>query len=113
MRSILFVLLVGGCVVQGSSSSPTTPPPAGGEGASCNLEGATLRQDSAGPCATSEWRLARQPDGSWTATETGCANATGTAVVSAGSLRIDFTFGGGAGYYQWTLRSDCSGGDGQ
>ena len=113
MRSLALVLLVSGCVVKGSSDSQTAPPPPPSGGATCNFEGATLRQDSQGACATSEWRIARQPDGSWAATETGCGNATGTAVVAGGSLRIDFTFGGGAGYYEWTLRPDCSGGDGQ
>ena len=116
---VLFSIASAGCAActTGAATSPApSASPAGGppgRAVSCELDGVVLRQQSEGPCAQSDWKLARSSAGRWWASETGCANGTGTAALDGSTLRIDLTYPGGAGYYAWTLRPDCKGGDGK
>jgi hypothetical protein len=75
----------------------------------CDLASRPFRQSSPGPCGTSDWRFVLQPDGSWHATEAGCANATGIARYDGATVTLDFQYGGGTGRYIWPLDDHCRG----
>ncbi len=68
-------------------------------------------------CIVSTWRFVVSGGGGsvpgrWTATETGCAGATGTATFDASDVRLDFQYPGGAGVYTFVLGAGCSTGPG-
>ena len=61
------------------------------------------------PCGSSDWRFVLQADGSWQATESGCANATGIARYDGTAVNLEFQYSGGAGRYIWPLDAQCRG----
>jgi hypothetical protein len=83
----------------------------------CDLAG-NWRQSSTDCMST--WSLNGSPPGPWSASESGCGNATGTARISFDSIVLTFTFadpadprgtGQGRGTYTWQL-GNCQGGSG-
>jgi hypothetical protein len=98
----------------GCATAPApAPPPAGTPPpiveARCELNGRTFKQTSPGPCGSSEWHFVPQPDGSWQASESGCANATGIARYDGSAVNLEFQYAGGAGRYIWPLDAQCRG----
>ena len=79
--SFVTLLLALGTGLGCAMAPAPAPPPAGTPqqpvAVKCDLANRTFRQTSPGPCGSSDWRFVLQADGSWQATETGCANATG------------------------------------
>ena len=75
----------------------------------CDLANRTFRQTSPGPCGSSDWRFVFQADGSWQATESGCANATGIARYDGTAVNLEVQYSGGAGRYIWPLDGQCRG----
>jgi hypothetical protein len=104
MGGVLLVLGAGtGCVV--TEPAPGSAPPYTGVG--CNLASRVWEQTSPGPCGASQWRFALAADGTWQATERGCAGATGVARYDGAVVTMDFQYGGGAGRYTWPLNAQC------
>jgi len=99
-----------GCASTPTPTPGTTLPPTT---LGCDLASRTFRQTSPGPCASSDWKFVLQADGSWTATEAGCANGTGIARYDGGTVIVDFQYGGGTGRYKWPLDGRCQGIPGQ
>ena len=62
---------------------------------------------------TSTWKITRLSDGTYSAEETGLGGAKGTATLTGNRLRIDFTWSGGAGYYEWELDATYAAGQGK
>jgi hypothetical protein len=85
-------------------------PPAAGPG--CSLASRPFQQTSPGPCAASTWRFVALPDGTWQATETGCAGATGIARYDGMTVVLDLQYAGGSGRYTWPLDGWCRGAPG-
>jgi hypothetical protein len=92
-----------GCMV-----AVAPPPVVVAPGAGCDLAARAWQQTSPGPCGASTWRFSRLPDGTFGATETGCANATGTARYDGATVVLNFQYGGGAGVYTWPLDPSCA-----
>lgn len=109
----LLALVVGsniGCATAPSAApaaSPGTLPPTI---VGCDLASRSFRQTSPGPCGSSDWKFVLQVDGSWQASETGCANATGIARYDGATVMLDFQYGGGTGRYTWPVDGRCQGG---
>jgi hypothetical protein len=82
----------------------------GGNAACANLAG-DWRSTITG-VGSSTWTLTPNAAGGYRAVESGLGAATGTATFQSSRLRIDFTWSGGAGYYDWTLDSTCTQGSG-
>ena len=106
----LFALAAG----VGCATAPTgAPPPAGAPRqpviATCDLGSRAFRQTSPGPCGSSDWRFVLQADGSWQASESGCANATGIARYDGSAVNLEFQYADGAGRYIWPLDAQCRG----
>ena len=83
-----------------------TAPPAG---PGCSLTSRPFQQTSPGPCVASTWRFVALPDGTWQATETGCAGATGIARYDGITVVADVQYAGGGGRYSWPLDGLCRG----
>lgn len=107
-RTTATVVLVAG-VVMGCRNGSTTNSSA--DGGRCDLGAHKWKQASPGPCAESFWRFTPAGNGSWKATETGCANATGTATYDGATIRFDFQYddGNSGGRYEWPVDSQCRG----
>jgi hypothetical protein len=109
--SLLTWILASG-VSPGCTTAPPPPPPGTPPqpvAVKCELANRTFRQTSPGPCGSSEWRFVFQPDGSWQATESGCANATGLARYDGSAVNLEFQYADGAGRYIWPLDAQCRG----
>ena len=109
---LLFTLALGTGL--GCATAPAgAPPPAGAPRqpviATCDLGSRTFKQTSPGPCGSSEWRFVLQADGSYQATESGCANATGIARYDGSAVNLEFQYADGAGRYIWPLDAQCRG----
>jgi len=52
------------------------------------------------------WMLTRLPDGRYRAQEYGFGSASGTATFTGRDFRLDFTFGGGSGYFVGVVDAD-------
>jgi len=98
-----------GCATTPAAPGVVLPPTTLG----CDLASRMFRQTSPGACTTSDWKFVLQADGSWQATEAGCANATGIARYDGGTVTLDFQYGGGTGRYKWPLDGRCNGIPGQ
>ena len=97
----------------GCATTAPAPPPAGTPeqpvAVKCDLASRTFRQTSPGPCGSSDWRFVLQADGSWQATESGCANASGIAHYDGSAVILEVQYAGGAGRYIWPLDGACRG----
>jgi hypothetical protein len=82
---------------------------------SCLYENRWIQRQSnlalCGACASSSWQFVPAGAGTFAATETGCANGHGTAVLDGTTVVVDIQFGGGSGAYVFPLNS-CAGGPG-
>ena len=111
--SFLALLLALGTGVGCAMAPAPAPPPAGTPqqpvAVKCDLANRTFRQTSPGACGSSEWRFVFQADGSWQATESGCANASGLARYDGSAVNLEFQYSGGAGRYIWPLDGQCRG----
>jgi len=88
-----------------------------GGGAVCDLGAHVWQQTSPGSCNTSTWRFTKIAGGSWSAVETGCANATGTATYSGGTVTLTYQYTNddgttSTGAYTWPLDDACVGSPG-
>jgi hypothetical protein len=98
----------------GCATAPAGPPPPAGAplqpvAVKCELANRTFKQTSPGACGSSDWRFVLQADGSWQATESGCANASGIARYDGSAVNLEFQYSGGAGRYIWPLDAQCRG----
>jgi hypothetical protein len=109
VKVVCLALVVGGALAGAGCMVAVAPTPiAVGPGVGCDLAARPWQQTSPGPCGSSVWRFSRLPDGSFGATETGCANATGTARYDGATVVMNFQYGGGAGVYTWPLDASCA-----
>ena len=88
-----------------------------GGGATCDLGAHVWQQSSPGACNTSTWMFTRTAGSSWTAVETGCADATGTATYADGTVTLAFQYQNddgtmSTGAYTWPLDGQCAGSPG-
>jgi hypothetical protein len=104
--TLLLALVTGlGCAMAPAPAGTPQQPVA----VKCDLANRTFRQTSPGACGSSEWRFVFQADGSWQATESGCASATGIARYDGSAVNLEFQYGGGSGRYIWPLDGQCRG----
>lgn len=95
--TIVVVLGGGGCVKNQASSK------------GCDLAAGRWKQTSNGPCGESSWKFVARSDGSYDASEAGCADARGLAHYDGASVVVDFQYedGTGKGKYTWPLDVQC------
>ncbi|HTQ04523.1 MAG TPA: hypothetical protein VMI54_11735 [Polyangiaceae bacterium] len=76
----------------------------------------TQTSSNACACQSSTWKFVPLGDGTWSATESGCANATGVVHARGETVSVDFSYADGdsataVGVYTFPLEA-CMGGDG-
>jgi hypothetical protein len=106
----IVVAALGNCATAPAGPPPGSLPPTM---LGCDLASRSFRQTSLGACTSSDWRFTLQPDGSWKAAETGCANATGIARYDGATVTLDFQYGDGTGRYTWPVDGRCTGTEGK
>ncbi len=93
--------------LQRRMENPTTDSTGDGSGV-----GGAWEQSTEG-VGTSTWNFTPVGRGRYRALEQGLGGATGTAILTGRTLRIEFKWAGGAGVYEWTLNAEGNSGNGK
>ena len=76
----------------------------------CDLAAHKWKQTSPSGCTESLWTFLSTGEGAWSAKETGCAGATGTARYDGVTVTADIVFfGNTTARYEWPLDAQCRG----
>ncbi len=78
----------------------------------CDLGGAPWTSVTSSSCMSSQWTFtaAGTDRRNWTANETGCGFASGTATYDGSEVVLKFITGEVTGTYRWKVNGDCSSG---
>lgn len=105
----LFLLLAALPLIScgGGKAETKSPEVASKPDPECDITAHPWEQISPGPCPQSVWSFRRGEGQHYTATEKGCANATGVATYNNQEIVMSVVYAGGAAINTWPLDRQC------